>query len=152
MLVRRPMTNFKMTVKAECAVLTCSTFPPSIKALVLWLSVADSQLLNMSLPFLPTPPYPWKLPSKIKQTSLSTNLASFLTLEDQTPESHFWFQDHIEVTWTRVQAEDPGECHPQQLNMYVGKALQWFQTQSSSGCKCPSNPKGEPPGWALWEL
>ena len=61
------------------------------------------------------PPHPQKLASKIKQTSLSTNLAFLLSFEDRTPESHFWFQDHIEVFWTTVQADDPGESHPQQL-------------------------------------
>ena len=67
--------------------------------------------------FLPTPPHPRKLASKIKQTSLSTKLASLLTFEDRTPESHFWFQDHIEASWTTAQAEDSGESHPHQLNM-----------------------------------
>ena len=44
MLVRPRMTNFKMTVRADCAVSACSTNPLSIKALAHWLSVGRVSL------------------------------------------------------------------------------------------------------------
>ena len=39
LLIRPSMTNFKMIVRADCAVSACSPLPPSIKALAHWLSV-----------------------------------------------------------------------------------------------------------------
>ena len=39
MPIRPPMTNVKMTVRADCAVSACSPLPASIKALAHWLSV-----------------------------------------------------------------------------------------------------------------
>ena len=51
MLVRPPMTNFKMTIRADCAVSACSPLSPSIKALAHWLSVEGSRPLDKSLPF-----------------------------------------------------------------------------------------------------
>ena len=46
-------TDFMMTIRTDCTVPACSTFPPSIKALVNWLSVTRSQHLNRSLPTQP---------------------------------------------------------------------------------------------------
>ena len=40
--VRPPMANFKMPVRADCAVSACSPLPPSIKALAPWLSRRES--------------------------------------------------------------------------------------------------------------
>ena len=37
MLVRPPMTNFKMMVRADCAIPACSPLPPAIKTLAHWL-------------------------------------------------------------------------------------------------------------------
>ena len=50
MLIRPPMTNFKMTVRADYAVSTCNLLLPPIKALAHWLSVAGSRPLDRSLP------------------------------------------------------------------------------------------------------
>ena len=60
MLVRPPMTNFKMTVRADCAVSAYSPLPPAIKAL------APGWTLDRHLPSypstLPRPaPYPTRL-------------------------------------------------------------------------------------------
>ena len=48
------MTNFKMTIRADCAVSASSPLPPSIKALAHWLSVGKSAFRQEStLPHLP---------------------------------------------------------------------------------------------------
>ena len=62
-----------------------------------------------------TPPTEASLQNKTNFPFNKTCL--FTDFEDQTPESHFWFQEHIEPSWTTVQAEDSGESHPHQLNM-----------------------------------
>ena len=47
----RPLiTNFKMTVRADCAVSACSPLPPSINVLAHWLSVGGSQPLDRGPP------------------------------------------------------------------------------------------------------
>ena len=51
MLVRPPMTNFKMTVRADCVVSACSPLPLATKALAPWLSrVGGSWPLDRSPP------------------------------------------------------------------------------------------------------
>ena len=75
MLIRAPMTNFKMPVRADCAVSDCpllSAYKSSCPQIV---GAEGSRPLDMSppLPRLPAP--------EIKQTFLSTNLASLLALE-----------------------------------------------------------------------
>ena len=75
MLVRPPMTNFKMPARADCAVSARNPLPLSIKSLAHWVSLGESQPLDRSLPS------PWLLASKIKQTFLSTSLASLLAFE-----------------------------------------------------------------------
>ena len=88
------MANFKMTIRADCAVTAWSFLPPSITALAQWLSGEGvSQPLDRqisTLPPLPPPPLSY-LPtshfpltaSKIKQTSLSTHLSSLLVFEQR---------------------------------------------------------------------
>ena len=79
MLVRPLMTNFKMAVKADCTASACSTLPLSVKALDHWAS-AEGELAFGQMSTLLT--LPLQLPvSEIKQTFLSTNLASLLTSE-----------------------------------------------------------------------
>ena len=86
MLVRPPMTNFKMTVRADCSVSACSALPLSIRALDHWSSAErESAFGQMSTLFT----LPLQLPaSEIKQTFLSTNLASLTAFEWQAPRSH----------------------------------------------------------------
>ena len=52
-LVRPLVTDFKMTVRADCTV-ACSTLPLSIKALARWLLVWGSSILDRHPPYLPT--------------------------------------------------------------------------------------------------
>ena len=74
MLVRPPMTNFKMTVRADCAVSTCGPLPLSIKA-----SAPDCQWKGVSLQTGVGPPH--RLPApKVKQSFLSTNLPRYWLL------------------------------------------------------------------------
>ena len=77
MLVRPPMINFKMTVRADYVVSACSPLPQPIKALALclWREVGRLGLWTTlhTTPQLHT--------SKIKQTFLSTNLASLLAFD-----------------------------------------------------------------------
>ena len=87
MPIRPPMTNVKMTVRADCAVSACSPLPASIKALAHWLSVGGVGLWTGLCPS------PARLPaSEIKQTSLPTNLASLLALEWRAARPHFRLQ------------------------------------------------------------
>ena len=78
-LVRPLMTNFKTPVRADCIVSTCSPLPLSIKALAPWLSGEGGVGLWTGV----RPPHPPHLlpASKIKQTFISTNLASSLAFE-----------------------------------------------------------------------
>ena len=71
------MTDFKMTVRAGCAVSVCSPLPWSIKALVHWLSVVGAGKSS----FRQKSTAPCLLASKIKQTFFSTSLASLLAFE-----------------------------------------------------------------------
>ena len=77
MLVRPLVTNFKMTVRADCAVSACSSLPLSIKALAPWLSGGKSAFEQVSA----SPSPAELLASKIKQIFISTNLASLLAFE-----------------------------------------------------------------------
>ena len=79
-LIRPLMTNFRMTIRADCEVSACSPLPSSWKALAYWLVGVESA-------------FGWKFPSRlqaleIEQTLLSTNFAS-LALEPQAPEPTF---------------------------------------------------------------
>ena len=86
MLVRPPMTNLKMTVRADCAVpaygpllLSITPFAPLVAS---WEELAFEKMPAL-LPEL--------LASEIKQTFLSTNLAHLLTFEQQAAGTHtFW--------------------------------------------------------------
>ena len=70
------MTDFKTTVRADCAVSVCS-LPSSIKALVHWLLIVGGDKSS----FRQKSSAPCLLASKIKQTFLSTSLASLLVFE-----------------------------------------------------------------------
>ena len=89
MVVRPRMTNFKMTVRADCAVSACNPLPRSIKALAHWLAVGGAAFVQESAY---TPRFP---ASKIKQAFLSTSLASLLAFEQRaagpTFPNRFWF-------------------------------------------------------------
>ena len=89
MLVRPLMTKFKMTVRASCAVSACGPLPPPIKALAHWLSVGR---VGLWIGFRPPPLPTWLQASEIKQTFLSTNLASLLDFEQQAARPRFWLQ------------------------------------------------------------
>ena len=79
MLVRPPMTNLKMTVRADCAVFAWGPLLFSIKALAHWLPVRGGVSLWTDV----CPPRPQLLASKIKQIFLSTNLACLLVFQQQ---------------------------------------------------------------------
>ena len=75
-VVRSPVTNFKITVEADCDVSVCSPLPLSIKVLAHW---CQWWVEGGGTPSDRCPPSPHQLPaSKIKQTFLSTSLASSL--------------------------------------------------------------------------
>ena len=59
MLVRQPKINFKMTVRADCAVSACSSLPLPIKSLAHWLSVGGSLPLDRHPHSLLPPTYPF---------------------------------------------------------------------------------------------
>ena len=85
MLVRPPMTNLKMTVRADCAVFAWGPLLFSIKALAHWLPVGVGESAfgqtSATLPLqLST--------SEMKQTFLSTNLACLLAFEQQAARPH----------------------------------------------------------------
>lgn len=82
MLIRPLMTNLKMTVREDLAVSECSPFPLSIKALAYWLAVEGGISLWIESASLPRPP-------EIRQTFLSTNLASLLVFEWRVARPHF---------------------------------------------------------------
>ena len=48
-LIRPPMTNFRMTVRSDCAVFARSPLPPSMKVLARWLPVWGARSLDRSL-------------------------------------------------------------------------------------------------------
>ena len=82
MMVRPLMTNFKMIVRADCIISTCNPFSLSIKVLAPWLLGVKwrSQPLDR---VHPTPTFPQLPASNIKQTFISTNVASLLAFEWQ---------------------------------------------------------------------
>ena len=86
MLVRPPLTNFKMMVKADCAVSACTPprAPPllSIETLVPWLQGGGVGLWTGVYPILWPPPFQL-LASKIKQTFPSTSLGFLLAFEQR---------------------------------------------------------------------
>ena len=81
-LIRLPMTSFKMTVRSDCAVSARSPLPPSMKVLAHWLSVGRASLWTGVCPTS-------LLASEIKPTFLSTSLASLLALEQGAAGLHF---------------------------------------------------------------
>ena len=99
-LVRPLMTNFKMTVKADCTVLACNPLLLSIKALSLWLLGGKGKFQPL---YRHPPSLLWWLASKIKQTFFSTKMASLMAFEwwvagpvfsnngtyDASPRNHF---------------------------------------------------------------
>ena len=89
MLVRPPLTNFKMTVRAECAPSACSPLPLPIESLAHWLAGGWGNGLwtGVHLPH-------WLPASKIKQTFLSTNLVSLMAFNWQAARPYFWLQKH----------------------------------------------------------
>ena len=74
-------TNFKMTIRADCAVSACSPLPSPVKAH--WSSVGGSQRLDRSSC---TPPLPW---ATVHQTFLSTKLAFLLAFKRQVSGPQF---------------------------------------------------------------
>ena len=107
MLVKPPMTNFKMTVRADWAVSARSPFSPAIKTLPHWLSVAGVGL------WTGVRPSPWLLASKIKQTLLSTKWPLYWLLSSEqlgpplsvTLSRHWCWQVSIWATLIGVQRD-----------------------------------------------
>ena len=91
MLVGPPMTNFKMTVRGDRAVSACrplclqKLLPPDCPQGG-WGESAFGQASAL-------PPLPQLPASKIKQTFLSTNLASLLAFVQQAAAPHFRLHD-----------------------------------------------------------
>ena len=81
-LVRPPMTNLKMTVRADCAISPCSPFLLSIKTLAPLVASVERVGLWTDT-HTPLHPHPQLLASEIKQTFLSSNLAYLLASEQQ---------------------------------------------------------------------
>ena len=77
-------TNFMMTIRIDCTVPACSTFPPSIKALVNWLSVTKSQPLNRSLPTHTHTPLPGSWPLKLRKIPFQRTLSLYWLLLNKT--------------------------------------------------------------------
>lgn len=90
------MTNVKVPVRADGAVSTCSPFPPPIEALAHRLSGVGGRGWGEESAFgqEPTLPLPRMLASEIKQTLLSTSLASLLAFECQAAGPHFRSQNY----------------------------------------------------------
>ena len=86
-LIRRLMTNFKRTVRANCAVSVGSLLPLSIRALAPWLSGLGEREVGLWTEVCPLPSC-WL---EIKQTFLSTKLASLLAFEWWAAGPHFQF-------------------------------------------------------------
>ena len=92
-LVRLPVTNFKMTIRADCAVSPWSPCHWSKKVLAHWLLGHRGREWDFGLASaLPDTPV---TASKIKQTFLSTNFASLLAFERWAARPHFPFQGHL---------------------------------------------------------
>ena len=98
MLVRPPMTNLKMTVRADCAVpaygpllLSITPFAPLVAS---WEELAFEKMPAL-LPEL--------LASEIKQTFLSTNLAVYWLLSSEQPDPHT-----LSITIQGHAAAEPG--------------------------------------------
>ena len=90
-LVRPPMTNFKMTVRADCAISTCSPLFLSLKA-----SAPDCQWKGVSLWTGVFPPH--RLPaSKVNQSFPSTNLLLHWLLSSDQLDPTF----HNSVIWSK---------------------------------------------------
>ena len=89
MPVKPSMTNFKMTVRGECAISACSPLPLSINALAHWLSVEGSWPLD-SCP--PSPPQPQSLAFKIKQTSFLPTWPLNWLLSGKQPDPTFGYR------------------------------------------------------------
>ena len=87
------MISFKTTVRADCAAFACSPLPLSIKALAPWLS---GRGVGLWTGICPRPRLP---ASKIKQTFLSTNLASLLAFERPAAGPHFRLH-FCQPTWS----------------------------------------------------
>lgn len=88
MLVETLTTNFKITVKSDCAISACSSLPQPIKALAHGLSLERSRPLDRY------PPQP-VASIRIKQTFLSIKLASLLASEWQAARPSFWIYADI---------------------------------------------------------
>ena len=82
LLIRPLITNFKMTVRTDCAVSACSPLPLSIKAIVPWFS-GEGRVCFWTGAALPYPA------CQIEQTFLSTHQASLLAFDWRAAESHF---------------------------------------------------------------
>ena len=84
-LVRPLMTSFRMTARDDCVVSTRSALLLSTKALAHWLSVGGVGLWTDVCPLLA----PSQMSaSEIKQTFLSTNLASLMALSGELRDLH----------------------------------------------------------------
>ena len=93
------MTNFKMMVRADCAVSACSLLPLFIKALAHWLSPGGWRGSASGHEFTLPTPQPQLPASKIKQTLLSTNLASSSAFEWQAAKPPLSVMLPVALAW-----------------------------------------------------
>ena len=84
-LIRSPMSNQKMNVRAEYAV-SARSLLLSMKALTTIVASGGELALGQTF-ILP----PWLPASEIEQSFLATNLACFLAFEKQAAGSHMYF-------------------------------------------------------------
>lgn len=98
-LIRLLMTNFKRTIRANCAISVGSLFPLSIKALA-----PDCQGWERSWPLDRSLPPP-QLLAWNKQTFLSTKLAPLLAFEwwASGPHFHLYFEKAVSLATQRVE-------------------------------------------------
>ena len=105
MLVRPPMTKFKMTVSAECMLFLhiASSFP-------LWKLLAPvcqgngGGVVSLWTGICPHPT-PQLFSTKIKQTFVSTSLASLLAFDQHAARPYFQFTDGVNqgIMWTKLE-------------------------------------------------
>ena len=120
MLVRPPVTNFKMTVRAASAVSACSSLSLSVKALSSWLSPGweGSRPLDRRLP---SQLHPWLLAYKIKQTFLSSWPLYWLLSEEQ-PDPTFSYIRGVQEYCSWVSAND--------VFIIINELIIWYKSRN----------------------
>ena len=86
------MTNFEMTIRADCTVYACNPPPFTYKRsypLIVTEGMRRESAFGQKPPLMPHHIPPQLLTSKTKQIFLSTNLSSLLTFEQRAAGPHF---------------------------------------------------------------